>query len=691
MKKTQAILTITAEGEWSQLMTDDDHIYRYRVEKAKSARAECKHCGEKILQGEYRVGSPIKWRQWITSWRHPKCFFLEQDELPLDFSERGEVYGLNAVEDVDDLSMLCKELSKSGASEVAFDPLKDADVIKPKVDVMAKIEKLKPPTQLTVTLLPYQIEGFSWMVFKEASMDRGGILGDEMGMGKTLQTLCAIVADKNKMNTSSSSSVKKPKTTLIVSPSSAMLQWADEIQRSFSENTLSLLVFESGSQRQKLTPEKLLSYDVVLTSYPIVEHDYRLCVNSLKVACQYCNKKFLQRKLKSHLKYFCGPFAARSAKLQKTERTRGTDKAMETLGITSSSSSNNNRRSENENENFKPTPTGIYNELMREANRIPAPMHYSAAFAASFSAGSGKEEAKVTETSNNVSNLWYGEKVGLFYKSGRHWNFVVKQEEKRIENAYDWLEKERKENKVVLMHANFPSILLHLNEKNFEVENQLEVFNKKVIGKGSFVLKQNQMKEEEEEEEEWDEKHAGVGEVVLRTFKKKDVFGVVTAKSVNLNPVLFRVLHYDGDEEELEVSEVKDAKDLLEKKVKSKKFHCDNVEMSEELKQILFLKNEKKKKILVDLISSEDEKKEEEKKKKQSEKKTSTKSKKKEKKEEEEAKKRTTRGKNISFAQYFSDESDFESKKSFSSSSLEISSSSSSVASSSGRGARGGC
>ena len=43
-------------------------------------------------------------------------------------------------------------------------------------------EKATPPAELIGTLLPYQLEGLGWMLHQEASLMRGGILADEMGM-----------------------------------------------------------------------------------------------------------------------------------------------------------------------------------------------------------------------------------------------------------------------------------------------------------------------------------------------------------------------------------------------------------------------------------------------------------------------------------------------------------------------------
>ena len=100
-----------------------------------------------------------------------------------------------------------------------------------------------------------------------------------------------------------------PGTTLVVVPSSAMWQWKDEIERYWVAATRAedgaalaaprvLLYYE---KRAKVTPEVLGTYDVVLTTYPILEYEYRAMVGKCKVACPVCGVKMLPRKLKGHL------------------------------------------------------------------------------------------------------------------------------------------------------------------------------------------------------------------------------------------------------------------------------------------------------------------------------------------------------------------------------------------------------
>jgi DNA repair protein RAD16 len=56
----------------------------------------------------------------------------------------------------------------------------DVAVIKP--------TKAVQPDGLSLKLLPFQLEGLDWMRKQEAGDWKGGILADEMGMGKTIRT-----------------------------------------------------------------------------------------------------------------------------------------------------------------------------------------------------------------------------------------------------------------------------------------------------------------------------------------------------------------------------------------------------------------------------------------------------------------------------------------------------------------------
>jgi len=113
------------------------------------------------------------------------------------------------------------------------------------------------------------------------------------------------------------------KTTLVICPVVAMTQWRSEILKHTRPGSLSVLVYH-GSDRHKnvKSTDDFAKFDVVLTSYSILEAEYRKMVLPTKEKCKYCGKPFLPRKMVIHLRYFCGPDAIKTAGQAKQERKR---------------------------------------------------------------------------------------------------------------------------------------------------------------------------------------------------------------------------------------------------------------------------------------------------------------------------------------------------------------------------------
>ena len=100
----------------------------------------------------------------------------------------------------------------------------------------------KPYTEvagLSVPLLPYQKEGVYWLVERENDPStNGGVLADEMGMGKTLQMI-ALAVQQN----------KSP--SLVVCPTAAVLQWRNEIVRFVGDKKVEVRIYH-GANRKRL-------------------------------------------------------------------------------------------------------------------------------------------------------------------------------------------------------------------------------------------------------------------------------------------------------------------------------------------------------------------------------------------------------------------------------------------------------
>jgi DNA repair protein RAD16 len=109
--------------------------------------------------------------------------------------------------------------------------------------------------------------------------------------------------------------------TLVVCPLIALSQWKAEIEKFTEPDIISVGIYH-GPNRASEMPEKMLQkYDVVLTTYQVLEADFRKMVSPNKVTCPNCGGKFKIDKLHVHLKYFCGENAQRTEAQARQRRT----------------------------------------------------------------------------------------------------------------------------------------------------------------------------------------------------------------------------------------------------------------------------------------------------------------------------------------------------------------------------------
>ncbi|CAI5491510.1 unnamed protein product [Closterium sp. Naga37s-1] len=245
----------------------------------------------------------------------------------------------------------------------------------------------EPAPDILMPLLPFQKEWLAWSLKQEQGPIRGGILADEMGMGKTIQAISLIVTSRQLQSHApavnpvlpqplppSSSAAEAPsakaeaaspaaatpavdapfpaptavtatsaagtqatagnpgssgggaseperaavKATLVICPLIAVLQWRQEIARFTRPDSVKVLVYHGP--KRAISVKDLEEYDVVLTTFSIVEAEMRAAVFPSKVPCQWCERKFFPDRLEIHQKYFCGPNAKRTAKQAKQQK-----------------------------------------------------------------------------------------------------------------------------------------------------------------------------------------------------------------------------------------------------------------------------------------------------------------------------------------------------------------------------------
>ena len=121
---------------------------------------------------------------------------------------------------------------------------------------------------LTAELRPYQARGAAWMKFL-TDHGFGALLADNMGLGKTIQTIAWILLSRSP----STSNALRP--FLIVAPLTLLSNWRHE----FAKFAPRLKVYvHQGENRQLSRGFKLMTKDcdVVITSYSLLVRDYSI-------------------------------------------------------------------------------------------------------------------------------------------------------------------------------------------------------------------------------------------------------------------------------------------------------------------------------------------------------------------------------------------------------------------------------
>ena len=148
---------------------------------------------------------------------------------------------------------------------VANDPTRTAAEIKSLLENIRPDEELPPenregtPEAMVYALMEHQKLGLTWMKSMEEGSNKGGILADAMGLGKTIQALALMVARP--------SPDRGCKTNLIVCPVALLKQWDKEIQTKLKGGRHQLKVYTLHQSKRHVDWAKLRTFDVVLTTF----------------------------------------------------------------------------------------------------------------------------------------------------------------------------------------------------------------------------------------------------------------------------------------------------------------------------------------------------------------------------------------------------------------------------------------
>ena len=136
----------------------------------------------------------------------------------------------------------------------------EVELLRERVRNFSQIERVPPPPHLDDILREYQKRGLDFLSYL-AQFGFGGILADDMGVGKTLVAIAYLLYRKEH---------EGPAPALVIAPTSVTHTWETEIARFTPQ--LRALRLESGNERAARY-EEIGSYDVIITSYALARLD----------------------------------------------------------------------------------------------------------------------------------------------------------------------------------------------------------------------------------------------------------------------------------------------------------------------------------------------------------------------------------------------------------------------------------
>ncbi|CAM9280539.1 unnamed protein product [Chrysoparadoxa australica] len=156
-----------------------------------------------------------------------------------------------------------EEREKAEASEKPpEEAVKEVTAFDP-ADILKGVEPIKQSSSILAPLHPHQEDGLSWLVYMYNN-GMPAILGDQMGLGKTLQSISFLAYLRDELK------VAGPH--LIVAPLSVLSNWLSEIER-FCPSLRAVRFHGPKEERTRIKNEELhdlAEFDVVVTTYEMM-------------------------------------------------------------------------------------------------------------------------------------------------------------------------------------------------------------------------------------------------------------------------------------------------------------------------------------------------------------------------------------------------------------------------------------
>ncbi len=208
---------------------------------------------------------PMELNSIFESYKANNKFYKTKHNEFIDFEDEGVrslfnlIQALNINENIEDTINIDKNKALYAAESLKnknFKFIRGNELLQNIEDKLKNTDdkEISLPKNLKAVLRAYQFKGFKW--FKNLSdLGFGGILADEMGLGKTVQTIAFLISEENKK-------------TLIITPTSLIYNWRDEIER-FAPILNVAIAYGSCIKYEKVINE----HDIILTTYGTLKNN----------------------------------------------------------------------------------------------------------------------------------------------------------------------------------------------------------------------------------------------------------------------------------------------------------------------------------------------------------------------------------------------------------------------------------